>query len=193
VALRNQNAKNLIVRAGRVEDLPAENKYDYVTLIGVLEYAGRYHKTDDPFVDFLRSVKERMKNDGTLIVALENKLGIKYWAGAPEDHSGLMFENIEGYVGKTEVRTFGRKELEELLASAGFNDLEFYYPMPDYKMPDVLFSDGYLPHLGDLTQRAPNYDQPRHVLFREGLAMDNVIRNGAFTTMANSFLVFCRG
>jgi SAM-dependent methyltransferase len=193
VALRHQKMKNLVVHAGRIENVPMEQRFDYVTLIGVLEYAGRYHKTENPYVDFLRSVKERLKEDGTLILAVENKLGLKYWAGAPEDHTGVLFENIEGYVGKTEVRTFGRKELEDLLESAGFNDFEFYYPMPDYKMPDLLFSDKCLPHVGELTQRAPNYDQPRHVLFREGLAMDNIIKNEAFGIMANSFLVFCRG
>jgi SAM-dependent methyltransferase len=193
VALRNHQVNNLVVHAGRIENLPLEQKFDYITLIGVLEYAGTYHKTENPQVDFLRSVKARLKDDGTLILALENKLGLKYWAGAPEDHTGVLFESIEGYVGKTAVRTFGRKELEDLLGSAGFKDLDFYYPMPDYKMTDVLFSDNCLPHIGDLTQKAPNYDQPRYLLFREGLAMDNVIKNGAFSLMANSFLVFCRG
>ena len=192
VAIRHQKVNNLTVHACRFENLQMGQSFDYITLIGVLEYAGRYHGSDNPYVDLLRSVKDRLKEDGTLILALENKLGLKYWAGAPEDHTGVLFENIEGYVGKTEVRTFGRKELEEMLRSVGFNDLEFYYPMPDYKMPDMLFSDNHLPHLGDLSQRAPNYDQPRHVLFREGLAMDNVIKNGVFGTMANSFLIFCR-
>ena len=193
VAIRNQKVDNLTVHACRFENLPMEQKFDYVTLIGVLEYAGRYHGSEDPYADFLNSVRARLKEEGTLILAMENKLGLKYWAGAPEDHTGVLFENIEGYVGKTDVRTFGRKELEVLLRSAGFNDLDFYYPMPDYKMPDMLFSEDHLPHLGDLSQSAPNYDQPRHILFREGLAMDSVIKNGVFGTMANSFLVFCRG
>jgi SAM-dependent methyltransferase len=193
VATRNQSANGLTVHAGRIEDLPMNRKFDYATLIGVLEYAGRYHGSENPYVDFLRSVRERLAEGGTLILAIENKLGLKYWAGAPEDHTGVMFENIEGYVGRNDVRTFGRQELIELLKTAGFTDFDFYYPMPDYKMPDLLFSDEYTPHLGDMSQRAPNFDQPRSVLFREGRAMDNVIKNGGFGLMANSFLVFCRG
>ena len=193
VALRNRRSSNLSVYAGRVENIPLEEKFDYVTLIGVLEYAGKYHKTENPFLDFLGAAKARLKENGTLILALENKLGLKYWAGAPEDHTGVMFENIEGYVGKTDIRTFGRKELEELLQAVGFKEFDFYYPMPDYKMPVALFSDDCLPHIGDLGHRAPNYDQPRHVLFREGLVLDNLIKNGAFGIMANSFLIFCRG
>ena len=193
VAIRNQKVNNLTVHACRYENLPKGQIFDYITLIGVLEYAGRYHGSDNPYVDFLHSVKDRLKEGGTLILALENKLGLKYWAGAPEDHTGVLFENIEGYVGKTDIRTFGRKELEELLQAVGFKEFDFYYPMPDYKMPVALFSDDCLPHIGDLGHRAPNYDQPRHVLFREGLVLDNLIKNGAFGIMANSFLIFCRG
>jgi SAM-dependent methyltransferase len=192
VASRHMNASNLKVIAGRIENVPIEERFDYITLIGVLEYAGRYHGTNDPHLDFLRSIRSRLKDDGTLIIAVENKLGLKYWAGAPEDHTGGIFENLEGYLGQTEVRTFGNEELKDLLSSAGFSDLDFYYPMPDYKMPDVLYSDNYLPQIGELSQPTPNYDQPRYQLFREGLVMDNVILNHAFNIMANSFLVFCR-
>jgi 2-polyprenyl-3-methyl-5-hydroxy-6-metoxy-1,4-benzoquinol methylase len=192
IATRHQQEQNLQVYAGRLQDIPLQKKFDYVTLIGVLEYAGIYHHSNDPYDDFLYSMRKLLKDDGTLILAIENKLGLKYWAGAPEDHTGKMFEGLEGYVENKGLRTFGRIELQGMLEKAGFSQCDFYYPLPDYKLPDIIFSDHYLPKLGDVTGQSPNYDQPRFDLFREELVMNGLLANQAFETMANSFLVFCR-
>ena len=44
-------------------------------------------------------------------IAIENKFGIKYWAGATEDHTGRIFDGIQGYGGVERVRTFSRYAL----------------------------------------------------------------------------------
>lgn len=192
IATRYQNTKNLSVIAGNIGDLPPLAGFDYVTLIGVLEYAGKYRRSPHPYLDLLKLVGSALKDGGTLILAIENRLGLKYWAGAPEDHSGELFQGLEGYPGEDGFRTFGREELSALLNSAGFKDLEFYYPHPDYKIPERIYSDRSLPSLGELGGMSPNYDQERFALFDEGLAYDGLLTNGAFSLMANSFLVFCR-
>lgn len=192
IAARYPSADNLTIFTGRFEDVPAGDDFDYVTLIGVLEYAGRYARSTDPYGDLLRKARGSLKEDGTLILAIENKLGLKYWAGAPEDHSGKLFQGLEDYPDERGFRTFGRQELVDLLASSGFNELEFYYPLPDYKMPERIFSDRLLPRKGDLGKASPSYDQDRFVLFDEGLACDSILSNNAFPLMANSFLVVCR-
>ena len=133
-----------------------------------------------------------LKPDGTLVIAIENKLGIKYWAGAREDHTGIVFDSIEGYPHDTSPMTFGRHELEQLLVKCGLTDIEFYYPMPDYKFPMEIFSDSYLPGIGHLKTMAPNLDMDRYSLFSEPLALNNVIKNSMFPFFANSFLVFCK-
>jgi 2-polyprenyl-3-methyl-5-hydroxy-6-metoxy-1,4-benzoquinol methylase len=192
IAARYPTKDNLTIYAGRFEDVPLEEKYDYVTLIGVLEYAGRYRRGTDPYCDLLRQAASVLKSEGTLIVAIENQLGLKYWAGAPEDHSGKLFQGLEGYPGEDGLRTFGKEELTGMLVSSGFHDLDYYYPYPDYKMPDRLYSDRALPRRGEMGKAAPSYDQERFVLFDEGLACDSVLTNDMFPLMANSFLVSCR-
>lgn len=192
IAARYPSLRNLTVYAGRFEDVPAGDGYDYVTLIGVLEYAGRYARSTDPYRDLLRNASDRLGKDGTLILAIENKLGLKYWAGAPEDHSGKLFQGLENYPEERGFRTFGRRELTDLLEGSGFTDLEFFYPHPDYKMPERIFSDRTLPAPGDMGRAVPSYDQDRFVLFDEGLACDSILSNDAFPLMANSFLVVCR-
>ena len=47
-----------------------------------------------------------MKKNGKLYIAIENRLGMKYFAGYNEDHIGKPFIGIEGYDNKNKVRTF---------------------------------------------------------------------------------------
>ena len=56
-----------------------------------------------------------LKNTGKLLIAIENKLGMKYFAGAPEDHTDIPFFGINGYPGNHSVRTFSKTELQELV------------------------------------------------------------------------------
>lgn len=196
IANRHGDKDNLTVYAGNLNDIKIEEKFDYVTLIGVLEYAGKYTHTDNPFVDFLKNVKKYLKDDGTLIVAIENRFGLKYWAGAREDHTGRFFDSIEGYPGRKEVQTFGKEEIIDIFKEAGFKKFNFYYPMPDYKLPVEIFSDQYLPTLNHNIVPgifpAQDFSNQREILFNEKLAMDNVVKNKQFDFFANSFLIFVK-
>ncbi len=187
---RHKNYSNLEIIAGNLNDVIFEEKFDYVTLIGVLEYAGKFTDGDTPFKNFLENAKSYLKPNGKLLLAIENKFGMKYWAGAREDHTGRLFDSIENYPNDKGIQTFGKVELIELLQSAGYKDTNFYYPMPDYKLPKVVYSDEYLPKIDDLFDMySQNFDQDRYVLFNEREAFKNVIKNKQFDFFANSFLV----
>ena len=55
-----------------------EEKFDYVTLIGVFEYAESYMGTCSPYDDFLTKIRGLLKAEGTVIIAIENKLCLLY-------------------------------------------------------------------------------------------------------------------
>jgi SAM-dependent methyltransferase len=188
---RHKNRENLEIIVANLNDITFEDKFDYIILNGVLEYAGSFTKTTDPYKDFLKQIKKYLKSDGKLIVAIENRYGLKYFAGAREDHTAQFFDSIEGYLNVDSVKTFGKKELEELLASSGYPNQEFYYPHPDYKMPLEIFSKDFLPSANTFLQSAPNFDYDRYTLFNESNAYQGVIENGQFEFFANSFLVIC--
>ena len=90
-------------------------KFDVVTLIGVFEYSQVYIKHEDPFGTVLEMARSLLKPDGCLIIAIENQLGLKYFAGAPEDHVGVPFYGIEDRYTHQSAKTFGAKELRGLL------------------------------------------------------------------------------
>jgi SAM-dependent methyltransferase len=192
LAERHKKNDNLEVVVGNLNDIPLGNgTYDYVTLIGVLEYAAQFTPGDQPFASFLRKVFDTLAPNGTLILAIENKFGLKYWAGAREDHTGVLFDSLEDYPRDKKAQTFGKNELERLLYNCGFSDLQFYYPFPDYKMPQQIFSDNHLPSLG-FNGQSPNYDMDRIKLFDESLVYSNILKNKEFPFFSNSFLVLCK-
>ena len=188
---RHKNYDNLEIIIANLNDIKFNQKFDYITLNGVLEYAGSFTKTDEPYKDFLKQIKKYLKPDGKLIVAIENRYGLKYFSGAKEDHTAKVFDGITGYIDNETVRTFGKKELEILLDESGYPNQEFYYPHPDYKMPMEIYSTDWLPDASALLSPAPNFDYEKYELFSQNLAFKGIIENDQYEFFANSFLVIC--
>ncbi len=188
---RCKKYSNLEIYVGNFNNIKFHHKFDYITLIGVLEYAGSFINSKTPYIDFLKKIKNLLKKNGKLILAIENRYGLKYFAGAKEDHTAKEFDGIVGYKENKNVRTFGKKELEMLLKESGFNKQKFYYPHPDYKLPIEIFSDDFLPKIDFELHSAPNFDYDRYKLFSESLAFEGIILNEQFPFFANSFLVVC--
>ncbi len=188
---RNKTHNNLEIIVGNFNDITFNQKFDYITLIGVLEYAGSFTFCPNPYNKFLENIKSHLKSTGKLIIAIENRYGLKYFAGAKEDHTGKVFDGITGYRDTNHVRTFGKVELENLLTDSGYPEQQFYYPHPDYKMPMEIYSQDWLPSDVKPLFNAPNFDTERYELFNEGHAFQGIIKNGQYEFFANSFLVVC--
>ena len=140
--LRCREKSNLEIIVGNLNDIQFDKKFDYITLIGVLEYQGKYTDTENPYVDFLKKIKTLLKPNGKLLIAIENKCGLKYWCGAREDHTGIPFDGLNRYkLSNGGIRTFSKDELKEIVNLAGYEKTFFYYPMPDYKLPAVVYSE----------------------------------------------------
>ncbi|WP_310830423.1 methyltransferase [Paenibacillus pedocola] len=189
IAIRNYNRDNLEIIVGNLNDIELPHKYDYITLIGVLEYAESFTHGEQPYTEFLKKISKFLAPNGKLLIAIENRLGLKYWCGAKEDHTNIRYDGINGYPSSMGVRTFGRNELETLLVSSGFKSNQFYYPLPDYKLPQVIFSDDYLPTIKNSKRYRPFYAGNENLYLSEHSAIDAIVDNNSFPIMANSFFV----
>ncbi len=190
IANRNKTRENLEIIVGNLNDVEFNEKFDYITLVGVLEYANLYTYTANPYIDFLNSIRKFLKKDGKLLIAIENKFGMKYFAGAPEDHSCIRYDGIIGYPQKNRsAMTFGKQELKDLLAEVGLKHTKFYYPLPDYKLPNIVFSDDYLPNETTIENYSVYYYEGSKIEFNEKEAYKQTIKNGIFDIFANSFFV----
>lgn len=160
--LRHGEGGNVSYIHGSLEDLQEQKEqYDYVVFVGSLKASVQSQ---------VRAAKNLLKQDGELIAAVCNKFGMKYRAGALRDEN-----------------SFSKKELFFLLEDED-GCVECYYPMPDYKMPSIIYSRRYLPLKGDLAHSLPLYDYPQYLLMDVGSAYDEVCEDGQFEEYANSFL-----
>lgn len=161
--LRHQGRDNIRYVNGSLDSFE-ENGYDYVVMVGSLK---------EPYEVQIQKAKSLLKPEGKLILAICNRLGLKYQAGALSEKDRMS-----------------RAELLEYLCGRDGREgrAEFYYPMPDYRLPVTLYSDRYLPGKGDLTRAILAYDYPKYLRFDLGKMFDEVCEGKQFEIFANSFL-----
>ncbi|SDA69429.1 Methyltransferase domain-containing protein [Butyrivibrio sp. INlla18] len=190
-ATRNQECDNVTIHVGNFRDIEPDlpRDFDFIFLIGVFEYGQGYIGTDNPYEKFLRMLQRHLKKGGRIVIAIENRLGLKYFAGCAEDHLGSYFTGIEGYSPDSVAKTFTRNGLINIFKKCGMNEYHFYYPYPDYKLMTLLHSDDYLPKFGELQDNVRNFDRDRLVLFNEKRAYEDLSKDGLYPEFANSFEV----
>lgn len=132
-----------------------KTRFDLVCCIGVLEWvpAFRSGPPREVQVEFLRQLRCWLAAGGRLVIGIENRFGLKYLLGAPDDHIGAPGVAVYGEAlaaakwrrqSGRELRclTHTRRELADLLALAGFASPQFYAALPDYKVPRVILPLG---------------------------------------------------
>ncbi len=197
LSARLRDLKNWSGIVGNIQDLELAQKFDVVCVIGVLEYSDLFLTSpagEPTYAVFLKKAASWLKEDGVLCLAIENRLGLKYWNGAAEDHTGQLFDGVCGYSAGKSARTFSRKGMIDLINGCGLANVEEYYPFPDYKIPVAVMSRRFVqtaPSIAaDLaaSRSFENYGQPRLRYFPESLALRSVAQAGLLPEFANSFL-----
>lgn len=167
------------------EDTPVAMRFDVILV------AGNVYR----FREELKNLRMLLKENGRLILADANRLGLKYFAGCQEEYRGGYFTGLRNYDtgdgqdGTDGGRCYSRAEYAKMLREAGFGKLTFYYPYPDHKFPSAVYSDEWLPHRGELTENRRNFDRDRIECFDEGKVYDALLDEGVFWAFSNSFLI----
>lgn len=181
---RNRNNSNSTVLNCSLDEYNEEKKFDYIILVGVLENASKYVNASNSDIKLLKIAKQLMKEDGEIIIVTNNRMGLQYLAGVVDDN----FENpFEGF--STNSNLYTKKRLLEVVEGAGLDIKKIYYPMPDYRFMNILFSDEYLPHKGEYSVSPFSYSGNSFKLFDETTTADYLIENGEFENYVNSFFL----
>lgn len=192
---RCRDLPNVTIHISDLMELEEGARFGVVTLIGVLEYAPKYIEAPDPVLACLAKAASFLAPGGMLLIAIENKLGLKYFNGLPEDHLGIPYQGILDLYDAGTPITFGRTELKAKLWQAGLPAQAFFYPFPDYKLPKLLLSESAIIEqdlsLTNLLALMASNDPTgsAHQAFHEPLAWRGLIANGLLPDLANSFLV----
>lgn len=166
-------------------------KFDYVLLVGLLEYCR------DP-VKLLSLVRGFLNSKGKLLLGTDNRLGIRYFCGDRDNFTGRNFDGIENYFRISETgngdmtgRAYSKAELEGMLEKAGFIKHHFYSVLPDLFLPQLIYSEDYLPKEELDIRYFPSYHSPETVFLEEERLWSGLIQNGLFHIMANAYLIEC--
>lgn len=137
-------------------EIAFESRFAAICAIGVLEWAGAFQSGADAQQrqrDFLRKIRSELTPGGQLVLGIENRLGLKYLLGAPDDHIGvpliaclpaaLAAPRWRAASGQTlRSFTYSQAELCQHLRDAGFTNIEFFAAFPDYKLPTAIVPFG---------------------------------------------------
>ena len=187
---RNRDRHNLEVIVGDINRLKFTEKFDYIICNGVLEYAGLMIRGNEqnPGFELLSLMRSWLKEDGILLLAIENRLGLKYFAGSKEDHVGKAYAGIDGYRETRSIRTYSREELKTLCEKVGLVYQKWFFPFPDYKFPMEIFTDcsvnDRLPGVRDVP-----LDTDQVHVFDEERVYTDLMEVRAMQSLSNSFLI----
>ena len=193
---RTSNLKNVSVVCERIEEFAGEEGFDVVVVVGVLEYARALGLDGNhPEQAFLNTMSRFLTDDGVLILAIENQLGLKYFCGAPEDHLGIPYAGInDSYTPRSAV-TFGLGELQRLLTASGLINQRCFLPLPDYKLPISIISQAGLDEpIFDaeacvVQSVIADAQLPKSFPFSLEQAWSLTVRNRMVQPLTNSFLI----
>ena len=187
--LRNFNRENLTIYVSSIEKIKRNiklGKFDYIFMIGSLSIAEDFYDTPiDPHTDILKFAKQHLEKNGNIVIAEDNKYGIKYFEGT-KPQKGEYFESFTGNI--QNIHMFSKNELKKLIESLNM-EYEFYYPYPDYMFAMSIFSDAAWPEQGQLGDYDNTWERGKLDLFNQGNALENLSRDGMFDLFSNSFVV----
>lgn len=182
-AQRYQKRENLDIYAGDVRQMRLDEQFDYVIVTGA---ACRGNETETPgqqLQNYIGMAAGLLKNSGKLLIAVDNPKGSKYQCGYPKPQKGEEHEN--GCEAMAEKR-----ELREWSHDAGFGKIQFYYPLPDYRLAQEIYSDKKVPK-GSTRDRVLNYYVIPGVLDMTENEFMEQRENSDFREICNSYLAEC--
>ena len=186
----SKRAEDAEVIISDFNNIDIDEKFDYIVLCNIFEYAKSFQNSENPYKDYLIYLRNFLKEDGVILIAISNRLGLKYFAGYREEHTNLYFAGINGYDNINYVETFSKTELEDLIVSSGFSNFKFFYPYPNHEFPFVINTDKFVNKIP--FERRSDYFDNRYDLFREDALNQLFARDGIAANFSNSFLVEIR-
>jgi ubiquinone/menaquinone biosynthesis C-methylase UbiE len=121
--------------------------FDLIIINGVLEWAGAFRTDERPEFyqnKLLSEARRALKDDGTLYLGIENRIGYWYFFGHMDEHSFTHFTTLmPRWMANLVTRavhgrpyrayTYSMGQLKSLLSNNGYSECKFLYPAPNYR------------------------------------------------------------
>lgn len=178
---RYKKKNNVEIIVGNIANIKLQEKFDYITLIGTLENINKIFS--GTVQEFLQLLKMYLKNDGKFIIAVDNRLGMKYFSKT--DKTGI---NVTNEVGK---KLYTLEEVTKILEGTGLAKQKIYYPMPDYKLTNVIYTDSKPLSKNNLSRNIIYNSEDTIRFYEENQAYREILKedSSTFKLFANSYLI----
>lgn len=159
--LRNYNKSNLKL-FNNLEQALKYGKFDYIILLD------NYNESE--IENTILYIKSFLKSNGKLFIANNNKYSMMNWC---KNIEGLTY--LDKGIKKNELEFLINKIMPEYKCI-------WYYPVLDYRKPDKIYTDKYLPQLGDIRMN-------KFIHFNIDIAYDAISITEAYKILATSYLI----
>ena len=177
IASKLNKYDNLEIIVSSLDDIKFSEKFDYITFIGGIENLNKIYSGN--FRDLLILLKGLINEDGHILIAVDNAMSCKRIVGGVDNYSLVPFEKITGITRK--------KIIDD---SQGILNSSIYYPLPDYKITNVIFSDRFLPtENNNKLMYNMVYTDGSSIVSNELEYVKKMASEGVFPVFANSFFV----
>lgn len=173
------------------QDIIEERLYDIVVAVDVIEYA-------QDVAQLFNNIKNLLKPDGKLLLAADNRLGIRYFCGDQDGFSGNVYDSVQNYKHlqpwerkAMKGRAYSKAELTGFLEAAGFFQRRFYSVFPRIENPQLILAEDYEPNEALDIRVFPEYNHPDTVFLFEEELYPSLMENKLLHPMANGFFVEC--
>lgn len=165
--------------------------YDVIVAVDVIEYA------INP-AEVLKWIHGLLRPNGKLLLATDNRLGIRYFCGDQDAFSGKNYDSVENYTHllswereEMKGRAYAKTELLGFLEDAGFMRHRTFSVFPRISNAQLLLAEGYVPNEALDIRIFPEYNNPDTVFLLEEELYPSLLENGLLHGMANGFFIEC--
>lgn len=166
-------SNNITVINKNILDTELQDKFQYIIILGTLQFKNN----DSKNIDILKKAKSYLNEAGTILLAVNNAVSLKFLS--------------ELDVNKSEIEGISKYRLEKILQNSGLLNYKFYYPLPDYKKANVIFTDDYMPSVIGLERNLDLKEEIEKKNFDDRRILSEIVENSNydFKYYCNSFLV----
>ncbi len=172
---RYKERQNLKVYAGEFDKMEFPCKFDYIVIMNLTDKIGKYSVKGKNYSTIIEDISKHLKKDGKLLFADENLYNInKCQAVLTPGHNPQKMH---------------RKQIKSILTEAGFEYIQFYYPLPSYQFVGRIYTDDMLPTAVEWNGLANYASADQRHLANYLQLVQNLTDNEMFPFFAPAFFV----
>ena len=163
-------------------------KYDIIFLNGTLENANCIINSNISELDLINICKDSLEKNGRLYIAVDNSKGVRYQVGDKSEHCEKIYDSLRDKYNNG--RLYNKEELDNIIKSTDFKYIKYYYPLPNYEVPNVVFTNESLPNSkNSKLNYNVVYNQDGLIIQDELSLLKSFIKDNKFIENTNSYVI----